>query len=229
MRALLALLVFPLVAAAAPPVVTVPAEVKGGVSEFVVVRAEVKDGKGVKFVPLDAGLSVFPAGLLSDPNVTVVVGARSGKYRILCYSGTGDGPSDPALTTVVIGGGSGVPIIDPPQNPPADPPAKPSGKFFFFLVPPATPLPPEIGRVVSLPAWDELRKDGHQMKLYTRAELDQFFKQSAEEDAAAYKRRLDSYVGRLVVSQYSEDGKRLVYDRVADIPKTDADVKALVK
>ena len=99
-------------ALAAPPVVTVPAEVTGEVGSFVAVRASVTEAKVVKFVPLDSGLNVFPADLLADKTATVVTSARPGKFRILCYSGNADGPSEPVTVTVVIGGG-GPPVVDP--------------------------------------------------------------------------------------------------------------------
>lgn len=104
MRHLLTVLVLGGMAWAAPPVVTVPKEIAGDVGDFVAVKAEVQDGKAVKFVPLDSGLKLFPAGLLSDPTATVVTSAKPGRYRILCYSGNADGPSDPVTVTVVIGG-----------------------------------------------------------------------------------------------------------------------------
>lgn len=113
MRHLLTVLVLAGVALAAPPVVTVPAEVKGDVGSFVAVKADVKDGKSVKFVVLDAGLNVFPAGLLADPTATVVTAGKPGKFRILCYSGNADGPSEPVTVTVVIGDGG----KDDPKKP----------------------------------------------------------------------------------------------------------------
>lgn len=88
---------------AAPPVVTVPAEVHGDVGAFVAVRAEVTEATVVKFVPLDGGLNVFPADLLSDKTATVVTSAKGGRFKLLCYSGNADGPSEPVTVTVVIG------------------------------------------------------------------------------------------------------------------------------
>lgn len=107
------------VAAAAPPVVTVPAEVAGDVGQFVAVRATVTEAKVVKFVPLDSGLNVFPADLLSDKTATVVTAGKSGRYRVLCYSGNVDGPSDPVTVIVVIGGAA--PIVDPVKPDPVKP------------------------------------------------------------------------------------------------------------
>lgn len=57
--ALLCVLAAAVVAQAAPPVVTVPAEVAGDVGSFVAVRASVTDAKVVKFVPVDPGLNVY--------------------------------------------------------------------------------------------------------------------------------------------------------------------------
>ena len=100
----LPLLLGVLPALAAPPVVTVPETVAGEVGAFVPVRAAVTGAKVVKFVPLDGGLNLFPADLLADKTATVVTSAKPGRYRVLCYSGNGDGPSEPVTTTVVIGG-----------------------------------------------------------------------------------------------------------------------------
>lgn len=111
MRHLLTVLVLGSVAWASPPVVTVPAEVAGEVGGFVPVRATVAGSKVVKFVPLDGGLNVFPADLLADKTATVVTSGKAGRYRILCYSGNADGPSDAVTVTVVIGGAA--PIVDP--------------------------------------------------------------------------------------------------------------------
>lgn len=91
-----------------------PAEVRGEPAAFVTVLAETS-GKSVKFYPLDPGLSVFPAALLSNPKATVVTAAQPGRYRILAYTASGDIPSDPVLCTVVIGGAT------PPPAPVDDP------------------------------------------------------------------------------------------------------------
>jgi len=147
-------------AQAAPPVVTVPAEVTGEVAAFVTVKAAVTDAKAVKFVPLDSGLSVFPSGLLSDPTVTVVVAQQAGRFRILCYSGNADGPSEPAVTTVVIGGAT-APVIDPKEP---DPVVPPTTSLYFAVVRPNGPVAPATAAALRLPAWDSLRAAGHLMK-----------------------------------------------------------------
>lgn len=98
----------------------VPAEVRGEVAAFVTIVAET-EGKSVKFVPLDSGLSVFPQGLLSNPKATVVASARAGSYRVLAYTARGDIPSDPQITTVVIGQAPAPPDPKPPVPPPPAP------------------------------------------------------------------------------------------------------------
>ena len=94
---------------------TVTPEIKGPVSGFIPVTA-VTEGKAVKYVPLDAGLQVFPPGLLVNPKSTVVVAGKSGRYRLLCYSSVGDIPTDPVITTIVVGDQSPVPPPTPPDN-----------------------------------------------------------------------------------------------------------------
>ena len=89
-------------AAGSPGAVTLPAEVRGEVGAFVVIEAKT-EGKSVRFVALDPGLSVFPPELLATKKATVIVAARSGRYRILAYSAVGDEPSEPAFCTVIIG------------------------------------------------------------------------------------------------------------------------------
>lgn len=157
------------VAAAAPPVVTVPAEVTGEVGSFVAVRATVTESKVVKFVPLDAGLNVFPADLLSDKTATVVTAGKSGRYRVICYSGNADGPSDPVTVTVVIGGAV---VPDPVKPDPVKPdPDKPATVFYFAVVGPSGPVAPTTAAAMKLPAWDELRKLGHTVNYFPVDEL----------------------------------------------------------
>ena len=105
------------VALAAPPEIKLPDTLKGNVAEFIVVRADT-DGQTVIFYPLDPGLQVFPAELLADRRATVVTAARTGKYRLLAYTGNQDGPSKPAVTVIVVGSDS-----EPRPEP------KPDGKY----------------------------------------------------------------------------------------------------
>jgi hypothetical protein len=161
MRVLLSVLLLATVATAEPPVVTLPKEVTGEVSAFVVVKATVVGAKAVKYLPLDDGLSVFPSGLLSDPTVTVVVASKAGRYRVLAYSGNADGPSEPTTTTLVIGGA----VAPPPKEKDPDPPVTPilTAKF-LVVVRPAGPINPATEKLLNLPAWKELTEAGHQMR-----------------------------------------------------------------
>ena len=102
----------------APPPITLPDQVKGEVGDFVTLRADTP-GKRAQFVPIDKGLRVFPADLLTDPKATVVSATKEGRYRVLAYTGNEDGPSLPAMTTVVIG-------ADIPQPMPPGPAPQPN-------------------------------------------------------------------------------------------------------
>lgn len=134
-----------------------PAEVKGDVGSFIAVKAET-DGSVVKFYPLDAGLSVFPADLLTDKKTTVVVAARSGRYRIMAWTAKGDVPSDAAVCVVIIGD---VPPTPPtPPTPPVPPPVPPPGP---------SPIPAQGFRVLILYETKELSKlsGGQRSVLYS--------------------------------------------------------------
>lgn len=92
-----------------------PAEIQGQPNQFITVIADTP-GEVVRFVALDSGLSVFPADLLSNKKATVVTGP-AGRYRILAYSAVGGKPTDPAITTIIIGNAP-----NPPFNPPGPQP-----------------------------------------------------------------------------------------------------------
>lgn len=167
-QALLWVLASAVVAEAAPPVVTVPSEVKGEVGAFVAVRASVSDAKVIEFVSLTAGLNVFPADLLADKTATVVTSAKAGRFTLLCYSGNADGPSKPATVTVVIGDASGPIVTPPPKEPPG---TTPTDIFYFAVVRPNGAASKEMEAIMALPAWDELRKAGHSVRAFTVDEL----------------------------------------------------------
>ncbi len=195
---------------AAPPVVTLPAEVAGEVSAFVTVRATVTaESKGVKYVPIDAGLSVFPSDLLTDKTVTVVVASKPGRYRVLAYSGNGDGPSEPAQTVVVIGG-----AVKPP---PVDPVPPPTGEVYYFAVIRADQATKEIADAMRLPAWDDVRKAGHLVKDIPLSEL-----------PSGIARPTTLPV--LVTLRQNSDGKTWTpIPGTKPMPTTDAQVRELIK
>lgn len=142
----------------APPTVKVPERIVGEAGDFIPVVAET-DGVSVKFVVLDPGLKVFPPGFLKDPKTTVVTGPK-GQYRLLVYTGTADGPSDPVIVLVVVGGAT----APPPKDPPVKDPPIPVGGYYFLIVRADGPASPEFTRVVSDPAWDDLRAKKHLVK-----------------------------------------------------------------
>jgi hypothetical protein len=93
---------------------TLPATLAGDVGSFITVAATT-EGKAVKFVAIDSGLQVFPAGLLVNPKATVVVANRPGRFRLLAYSSIGDVPTDPVVLVVIVGNQPGpvpVPVDD---------------------------------------------------------------------------------------------------------------------
>jgi hypothetical protein len=204
-------------AVAAPPTVTLPAEVPGEVSAFVVVRATVTgEAKGVKYKPVDPGLSVFPSELLADKNVTVVVASKPGRYRVLAWSGNADGPSDAAETVVVIGGAKPTPP-PPVEPPPTDPPPPVTGKLYFAVVRPNGPVTPELAAALRLPAWDEVRRAGHLVKDFQESEL-----------PAGIDR--PSSLPALVTLKANADGKTWTpAPGSKPVPTTDAQIKELLK
>lgn len=125
-RVLAPLLLLPALCWAAPPVVSLPAEVKGAPGELIQVPSDTP-GKSVRWVALDAGLSLIPAELLKDSHTAVVSAARAGRYRLLAYTAADDEPSAPALTVVVVGEA-------PPTPPPPPPPPPPVAKTCWVVV-----------------------------------------------------------------------------------------------
>lgn len=143
---------------AAPPTVDVPAEVSGAKGAFIVVTA-VTDGKNAQFFPIDAGLNVFPANLLTDPKTTVVTAAEDGVYRLLVYSGNADGASLPKLVFVKVGTATA-----PPPKPKDPPTLPPTGSLYFVIVRPNGPALESFTQMMALPEWNHLRRSGHLFK-----------------------------------------------------------------
>jgi hypothetical protein len=85
--------------------ITLPQSINAQPNTFVIVQAQTK-GKEVKFVPLSAGLSIFPSDLLVSKTQTVVLAAKSGKYQIGAYTAIQDKPSEFVITTINVAGDS---------------------------------------------------------------------------------------------------------------------------
>ena len=100
----------------------------------------------------------------SDKSISVsFTASRVGNYRILAY--TQDKPT--ARILVIVGNPpTGPPGVDPP---PVDPPVG-QGVYYFILVRPDGPATPEFTKIVSYPAWEELKKAGHLVKDYSKTD-----------------------------------------------------------
>lgn len=111
----LCLLLIPLLLGA--DVITVPEKVAGNAGDFITVKATLdasaKSGV-VKWVVIDKGIRLFPSELLKSTQTAIVIGSAPGQYRLLAYTATDAGPSDPVICIVMVGQGP----IPPGPNPP---------------------------------------------------------------------------------------------------------------
>ena len=215
MRTILGFLVAAGVAWAAPPTLTAPAEVKGDVSAFVVVKATAEGSKWVKYVPLDSGLSVFPSELLADKTVTVVVAAKAGRYRVLAYTGNDEGGAE-AITTLVIGNAP-APDPDKPADP-VDPP--PTDKLHFMIVRPDGPVSPSLNTILNLPGWKDVKTAGHTFADLPYSSLPASTQAKFQANAKPF----------LLTWRYSGDQIILPDGAAAQpVPQTDEAIKGLLK
>lgn len=86
-------------------------EIKSKPAQFVTISTSLS-GDIVKYVTLDAGLSVFPSELLADKKKTVVVAAKNGVYKILAYSAKDNVPSDPVIINLIISDNDNSPDVN---------------------------------------------------------------------------------------------------------------------
>ena len=86
-------------------------DIKSKPSQFVTISTSLS-GDIVKYVTLDAGLSVFPSELLADKKKTVVVAAKNGVYKILAYSAKDNVPSDPVIINLIISDNDNPPDVN---------------------------------------------------------------------------------------------------------------------
>jgi len=104
------------------PPITVPAEVKGDVGDFISVPATTA-GKEVRWLCPDRGLRVFPADLLKDTKTAVVTAPAAGVFRLYAYTAVDGSPTPAVLCTVTVG----------PPAPPPPPPPDPNDPFTSAL------------------------------------------------------------------------------------------------
>lgn len=125
LRSLAALLLLAFAVPALAQEVKLPAEIRGDTGTFIEVKATTTDSL-VKWKSVDAGLMLFPAHLLKDSKVAVVLAMKDGRYRLLAVSAKDGTPSDFAECVVTIGTPLPVPVPpgpgpEPPPNPPIPP------------------------------------------------------------------------------------------------------------
>lgn len=128
------------------PLLTLPSTVAGDTSAYIGVTATT-NGAEVRWVAIDVGLNVFPSQLLKTSTSTVVSSAKAGVYRLLAYTALDGIPSDPAVCTVVVGGG--VPPAPMPVPVPVVPTPQPQPVPQPIPIPPVVvPPPPVAGQPV---------------------------------------------------------------------------------
>lgn len=111
-------------------------------------------------IPERQGLKLIDVG----PGSVVIWGKTPGKVRLVAR-GVVDGVPK-RLDTVII-------EVTGPRGPPLLPiePGQPTTGLYFALVRANGPATEEVRRIAALPAWDDVRKAGHQFKDFTLSEL----------------------------------------------------------
>lgn len=195
-------------AGAAPPTLTIPPDKLAPVSGYIRFSPDT-NAKSVVYVALDDAYP-FPSEELKDSRrfVLPVQGLKDGAYRFVAVGTLND--EQTATPFVVTIGKKQPPPVDP-----VDPPPPQGGKFYFVLVRADGPVSPEVKAVTLLPAWDELRKLGHEMKDYP-----------VSQTPAGVPRTVNT----LTKLRVSADGKSTtVVGQPLPLPKSDPAVMELVK
>jgi len=229
---LLFLPLFAAVAVAAPPTLEIPAEVRPA-GEYVTIRPKT-DAVSITYVGL-SGVDAFPGDLLKDPRhfVLPIRGLKDGAYRFAAVASSATG-EQARVDFVVPIGQSPPPVTDPPTTPvptptptptppttpapnppPVDPPTTPApvpAVYYFLAIRADGPADPAFTRAMALPAWDQLRFIGHQVKDKTVSEA----------KAIGYVLPAGAPLPAVVTLQVSADGKRSTVVRHAiAMPTTD--------
>lgn len=123
--------------------IELPKEKTGQPGQFVALTA-LTEGKAVLWVPLDAGLTVFPADLLRDSKTFVAIAPKAGRYRVLAITAIGDTPHV-AETTLIIGDAP-----NPGPGPDPIPPPTPDLAKKFQAAYDAEKSPAKRGQLVNL-------------------------------------------------------------------------------
>lgn len=130
--------------------VVLPAEVRGGVNEFIVVTATTDCDK-LEWFGCEPSLQVFPPQLLKDTKSAIVCGPR-GRYRLFAYGAKGNTPTKRGECLVVIGDAPPGPNPPGPQPPGPTPPTPPTPPQ------PPAPIPADGFRVLMIVETAEMGK-----------------------------------------------------------------------
>ena len=144
--------------------ISLPKEIEVEKNQFVPLKATT-DGKIVKWVALDSGISLFPSELLKDSTTTVVFAQKSG--RILAYTGDASGPSDPAYVTIKVKGDTPDPNPGPTPGPTPDPTPPKEGKLWILCIYDNDIANTEMMKIVGDQAlWKQYQDAGHRYRLW---------------------------------------------------------------
>lgn len=161
------------VAFAAPPKLTIPAELKPTSGDYLTHKPDT-DAVSVTYVGL-SDLDPFPSAFLKDSRDFVLPtrGLKDGKYKFAAVAASATGEQTRADFVVVIGDGKPGPIIAPPPTTPTPdpkPPTTPTGSLYFLIVRTNGPADAAFTKTMGLEAWKELAKAGHLFKDKTLTE-----------------------------------------------------------
>ncbi len=150
------------------PVISVPAVMEGDVGDFIRVTATT-NGKKVKWMSMDRGLSVFPSDMLVDPKSTVVIAKAPGSYRLAAYTALNGEASDHVVCMVVVHGPQPPPpkpepVPPPPEPTPPPPPPAPTTfrPLWVVTVENSVARTQVITDIINNPIWGEFQASGHQ-------------------------------------------------------------------
>ena len=147
---------------------TLPERVTGTPDDFIRIQATT-DCSAVQWVPLDAGLSVFPVELLRDSRTLVVIARKSGSYRVLAHAAKGDVATKPAICLVVVGDVSPTPPVPPVPPPNPEPPVSKVDKVWIVVVEESSERSAEMARLLGdLDYWRGLEAKGHRWRIYDK-------------------------------------------------------------
>lgn len=151
-----------------PQVVEVPRPAPAKWQEFRAepgrtIRLSLKDGESASWVLAEEGTS-STLSPQDTPTAFVDFVGPKGRHCLIAHV-----PGKPAARIVVVVGDGTSPPVDPPP-PGMDPPPPGQSTLYFVIVRLDGPASPAFTKVMSMPEWEQLRKDGHKIKDYEHSE-----------------------------------------------------------